>query len=161
MTYLDYIYSIPRYQGGGSTPNPWAEFAKDITPGLGTYRAFQRAKEDPRFGTYLDAGLSAAGDAALLFGVGTAVKGVNAARKARNAYKSGQRAYDLIRSYAKTAPPLADHYYGRYMNRMGDFNNFIDDAHMYLDGAIEKGLVGSSANLVPGLNTVLRENYDE
>lgn len=72
MTYLDYINSIPEYQGGGSTSeeNPTVALLKDMTPFVGTARAFQRAKEDPRFGTYLDAGLSAVGDIGTLFGVG-------------------------------------------------------------------------------------------
>ena len=92
MTYLDYIYSIPRYQGGGSAPNPWVEFAKDITPGLGTYRAYQRAKEDPRFGTYLDVGLSALGDIGTLTGVGAIAKGALLATKAGKAAKAANAA---------------------------------------------------------------------
>lgn len=103
MNYLDYINSIPKYQGGGSTPNPGVEFLKDITPGIGTARAFKRAKEDPRFGTYADAGLSAIGDVATLFGVGAGVKAISAANKARKAYKAADAANDAYQAYSKAA----------------------------------------------------------
>jgi len=99
MNYLDYINSIPMYQEGGSTPNPGVELLKDITPGLGTYRAYQRAKEDPRFGTYADVGLSAVGDVATLFGVGAGIKALSAANKARKAYKAADAANQMYDAY--------------------------------------------------------------
>ena len=101
MTYLDYINSIPEYQGGGSISgeNPTVALLKDMTPFVGTYRAFQRAKEDPRFGTYADAGLSAIGDVATLFGVGSVIKGLSAANKARKAYKAANAAEEMYNAY--------------------------------------------------------------
>ena len=74
-----------------------------MTPGLGTYRAYQRAKEDPRFGTYADLGLSAIGDVATLFGVGAAIKGISAANKARKLYKAADAANDVYKTYSNAA----------------------------------------------------------
>lgn len=103
MTYLDYIKSIPAYQEGGSLSEAGVNLLKDMTPFLGTYRAFQRAKEDPRFGTYADAGLSAVGDVATLFGVGAGIKGLLAANKARKAYKAADNAYQMYEAYNNAA----------------------------------------------------------
>ena len=90
MNYLDFMNlsntDITKYQEGGSTPA--VEFIKDITPGISTYRAYQRAKEDPRFGTYADLGLSAAGDVATVLGVGAAIKGLSAISKLNKARKA-------------------------------------------------------------------------
>lgn len=115
MTYLDYIYSIPRYQGGGSAPNPWIEFAKDITPGLGTYRAFKEAKANPSFRSYANAGLSAVGDLALLTGVGAGIKGLSALSKASKLSKAaravkGTRAFDTTMDAANVALRNSDLY---------------------------------------------------
>lgn len=103
MTYLDYIKSIPAYQEGGSLSETSVNLLKDMTPFLGTYRAFQRAKEDPRFGTYADAGLSAVGDVATLFGFGAGIKGLLAANKARKAYKAADNAYQMYEAYNNAA----------------------------------------------------------
>ena len=103
MTYLDYIKSIPAYQEGGLLSETSVNLLKDMTPFLGTYRAFQRAKEDPRFGTYADLGLSAVGDVATLFGVGAAIKGISAANKARKLYKAADAANDAYKTYSNAA----------------------------------------------------------
>ena len=140
MNYLDYINSIPMYQMGGSTTNPWKELAKDITPGLGTYRAFKEAKANPSFKSYANAGLSAVGDLALLTGVGAGIKGLSALNKAGKVAKAantvkGTRAFnttmnaanaalrnsDLYTDVAKIAGPVGvDEKFGRWVEGINE-----------------------------------------
>lgn len=150
MNYLDYINSIPMYQDGGSTPNPWKEFAKDITPGLGTYRAYQRAKEDPRFGTYADLGLSAVGDVATLFGVGAAIKGISAANKANKARKLGKAAFNTYNNMVRT-PGVSKKVLD---NTIDAINRGAGDA-LYLrgvaDDALHRGINAAGVGITTGV----------
>lgn len=154
MTYLDYINSIYKYQGGGSTPNPWVEFAKDITPGLGTYRAFQRAKEDPRFGTYLDVGLSALGDIGTLTGVGAIAKGAILASKAGKAAKAANTAAKVYNG-AQTA-----NNFNRFYKNAQTADRLREASDLVKWQGAEDLIWGTSANVLPGLNKRIRQESD-
>ena len=68
------------------------EALKDVTPIYGTYRSFNRFRDNPTFLNGADLFISGASDILLPFGLGAGIKSIRAANTARKLYKAGKAA---------------------------------------------------------------------
>ena len=84
----------------GLTADDWKDVGLGMIPVVGTYRDLQTFKEDPTLVNGLGLGISAATDAATLFGVGAAVKGARALYKAYKAKEAISAARQLAAKQA-------------------------------------------------------------
>lgn len=69
----------------------------ELLPIYGTYKDFEKFKENPNWRTGASLGLSALGDVAMFTGAGAIVKGISAANKAKKAYRVANSAANLAR----------------------------------------------------------------